>query len=105
MVAGCAWPGPAGWDHHRLPGPLAPLVLAVDDSLFCWHGHKVFGTAWHHDPLARGRTTIPVPGFKNPRSCDGSARRALPVQPLGARLDALQDPAHHERVAPISIRN
>jgi hypothetical protein len=82
MVAGCAWPGPAGWDPHRLLGPLAPLVLAVDDSLFRWRG-EVFSTAWQHDLLARGRTTIPVLGFKNSRSCDASARRGAIVETCG----------------------
>jgi hypothetical protein len=37
-----------------LLGPGAPLRLVVDDSLFRRSGRKVFGAAWHHDPLAKG---------------------------------------------------
>jgi hypothetical protein len=33
----------------------APLLLVVDDTLFRRSGRKVFGAAWHHDPLARGK--------------------------------------------------
>jgi hypothetical protein len=55
--------------------PGAPVVLAVDDTL--WHrtGRKIHGTAWHHDgngpgppgpPLGRGRhhrpPPVPAPG-------------------------------------------
>ncbi len=32
----------------------APFCLVVDDSLFRRSGRKVFGAAWHHDPLAKG---------------------------------------------------
>jgi hypothetical protein len=32
----------------------APLVVVVDDTLFRRSGRKVFGAAWHHDPLAKG---------------------------------------------------
>jgi hypothetical protein len=32
----------------------APLCLVVDDSLFRRSGRKVFGAAWHYDPLAKG---------------------------------------------------
>jgi DDE superfamily endonuclease len=37
-----------------LLGPDAPLCLVVDDTLFRRSGRKVFGAAWHHDPLAKG---------------------------------------------------
>lgn len=36
----------------------APLHLVVDDTLFRRSGRKVWGTAWHHDPLARGRKQV-----------------------------------------------
>jgi hypothetical protein len=32
----------------------APLCLVVDDTLLRRSGRKVFGAAWHHDPLAKG---------------------------------------------------
>jgi hypothetical protein len=37
-----------------LLGPHAPLRLVVDDTLFRRSGRKVWGSAWHHDPLAAG---------------------------------------------------
>jgi hypothetical protein len=33
--------------------PDAPILLAVDDSLFKRRGRKIFGAAWHHDAAAR----------------------------------------------------
>jgi hypothetical protein len=36
----------------------APLHLVVDDTLFRRSGRKVWGAAWHHDPLARGRKQV-----------------------------------------------
>jgi hypothetical protein len=36
----------------------APLHLVIDDTLFRRSGRKVWGTAWHHDPLARGRKQV-----------------------------------------------
>jgi DDE superfamily endonuclease len=38
----------------HLLAPDARLVLVVDDTLFRRAGRKVWGAAWHHDPLARG---------------------------------------------------
>jgi hypothetical protein len=35
--------------------PDAPILLAVDDSLFKRCGRKIFGAAWHHDAAAPGR--------------------------------------------------
>jgi DDE superfamily endonuclease len=44
-----------------LLGPGAPLRLVVDDTLFRRSGGKVFGAAWHHDPLAAaGKGRKPV---------------------------------------------
>jgi hypothetical protein len=36
----------------RLVDPDSPLLLAVDDTLYRRAGRKVWGAAWHHDPLA-----------------------------------------------------
>ncbi len=36
----------------------APVRLVVDDTLMRRSGRKVFGAAWHHDPLAPGRHRI-----------------------------------------------
>jgi DDE superfamily endonuclease len=45
-----------------LLGPDAPLDLVVDDTLFRRSGRKVWGAAWHHDPLAAGgKGRRPVP--------------------------------------------
>jgi SRSO17 transposase len=41
-----------------LLGPDAPLVVVVDDTLFRRSGRKVWGAAWHHDPLAVGRGRV-----------------------------------------------
>lgn len=38
--------------------PDVPLRLVVDDTLFRRSGRKVWGTAWHHDPLATGRKPV-----------------------------------------------
>ena len=43
--------------RHLLP-PDAPLVLAVDDTLFKRRGKKVFGAAWQHDGAATGPKPI-----------------------------------------------
>jgi hypothetical protein len=37
-----------------LLSPDAPLVVVVDDTLFRRSGRKVWGAAWHHDPLGKG---------------------------------------------------
>jgi DDE superfamily endonuclease len=42
----------------RLLDRQAPLHLVVDDTLFRRSGRKVWGAAWHHDPLARGRRQV-----------------------------------------------
>jgi DDE superfamily endonuclease len=42
----------------RLVPAGAPLRLVVDDTLFRRAGRKVFGAAWHHDPLAVGRRAV-----------------------------------------------
>jgi DDE superfamily endonuclease len=39
----------------RLLPPGAPIVLAVDDTLFRRSGRKVAGAAWQHDGAAKGR--------------------------------------------------
>jgi DDE superfamily endonuclease len=36
----------------------APVRLVVDDTLMRRSGRKIFGTGWHHDPLAPGRHRI-----------------------------------------------
>jgi DDE superfamily endonuclease len=36
----------------------APVRLVCDDTLFRRSGRKVFGAAWHHDPLAPGRHRV-----------------------------------------------
>jgi SRSO17 transposase len=36
----------------------APLLVAVDDSLFKRSGRKVFGAGWHHDAAAAGRNRV-----------------------------------------------
>ena len=36
----------------------APVRLVIDDTLFRRSGRKVFGAAWHHDPLGVGRNAI-----------------------------------------------
>lgn len=36
----------------------APLCLVVDDTLFRRSGRKVWGAAWHHDPLGKGRKPV-----------------------------------------------
>jgi DDE superfamily endonuclease len=36
----------------------APVRLVVDDTLFRRTGRKVFGTAWHHDPLGTRRRAV-----------------------------------------------
>jgi hypothetical protein len=41
-----------------LLAPGASVRLVVDDSLFRRSGRKVYGAAWHHDPLARGRGRV-----------------------------------------------
>jgi len=41
-----------------LAAPDAPILLAVDDSLFKRAGRKVFGAAWHHDAAAPGRNRV-----------------------------------------------
>ena len=38
-----------------LVAPDAPIRVAVDDTLMRRRGRKVYGAAWHHDPLAAGR--------------------------------------------------
>lgn len=38
--------------------PDAPILLAVDDSLFKRRGRKIFGAAWHHDAAAPGRNRV-----------------------------------------------
>jgi hypothetical protein len=42
----------------RLLDRQAPLHLVIDDTLFRRSGRKVWGTAWHHDPLARARKQV-----------------------------------------------
>jgi hypothetical protein len=44
---------------ERFLGPGAPIVLAVDGSVFRRSGRKVHGTSWHHDSSA-----APGGGFK-----------------------------------------
>ncbi len=36
----------------------APVRLVCDDTLMRRSGRKVFGAAWHHDPLAPGRHRV-----------------------------------------------
>jgi DDE superfamily endonuclease len=36
----------------------APLRLVLDDTLYRRSGRKVFGAAWHHDPLGTGRRAL-----------------------------------------------
>ena len=36
----------------------APVRLVADDTLFRRSGRKVYGAAWHHDPLGVGRHPI-----------------------------------------------
>jgi DDE superfamily endonuclease len=36
----------------------APILLAVDDSLFKRRGRKIFGAAWHHDAAAPGHNRV-----------------------------------------------
>jgi len=36
----------------------APVRLVADDTLMRRSGRKIFGAAWHHDPLAPGRHRI-----------------------------------------------
>src|SRR6266542_958584 len=36
----------------------APVRLVVDDTLMRRSGRKIFGAAWHHDPLAPGRHRV-----------------------------------------------
>src|SRR5690242_11158293 len=38
----------------RLLAPDAPVLIAVDDTLFHRAGRKVHATAWHHDGAAKG---------------------------------------------------
>ena len=38
----------------RLVDPDSPLLVVVDDTLYRRAGRKVWGAAWHHDPLAHG---------------------------------------------------
>jgi hypothetical protein len=38
-----------------LVAPGVPIRVAVDDTLMRRSGRKVFGAAWHHDPLAAGQ--------------------------------------------------
>jgi hypothetical protein len=40
---------------NLLVDPDAPIRVAVDDTLMRRSGRKVYGAAWHHDPLAAGR--------------------------------------------------
>ena len=44
----------AGLVVERLLPAGAPLVVAVDDTLFKRSGRKVFGAAWQHDGAAKG---------------------------------------------------
>jgi hypothetical protein len=45
----------------RLVDPGSSLLLVVDDTLFRRAGRKVWGAAWHHDPLAHcGKARRPV---------------------------------------------
>jgi hypothetical protein len=41
-----------------LVGQSAPVRLVCDDTLMRRAGRKVFGTGWHHDPLAPGRHRV-----------------------------------------------
>jgi hypothetical protein len=41
-----------------LVGADAPVRLVADDTLMRRSGRKIFGTGWHHDPLAPGRHRI-----------------------------------------------
>jgi DDE superfamily endonuclease len=41
-----------------LVGAGAPVRLVVDDTLFRRSGRKVYGAAWHHDPLGIGRRAV-----------------------------------------------
>jgi hypothetical protein len=38
----------------RQVDPDSPLLVVVDDTLYRRAGRKVWGAAWHHDPLAHG---------------------------------------------------
>jgi DDE superfamily endonuclease len=40
---------------NLLVDPDAPIRVAVDDTLMRRSGRKIYGAAWHHDPLAAGR--------------------------------------------------
>ncbi|KAK1176767.1 transposase [Streptomyces sp. NBS 14/10] len=44
----------AAWIVERILPDDAPLLVAVDDTLFKRSGRKVFGAAWQHDGSARG---------------------------------------------------
>jgi len=55
----------------------APLVVVVDDTLFRRSGRKVWGAAWHHDPLGKGgkpELQLSVPSSPPGRGCSTRSR-------------------------------
>jgi hypothetical protein len=80
-----------------LLGPDTPLDLVVDDTLFRRSGRKVYGAAWHHDPLARRRKQAAwgncwvVAGVLVGLPCLPQRRVCLPV------LACLWRPRHPDR--------
>jgi hypothetical protein len=41
-----------------LVGADAPVRLVIDDTLYRRSGRRIFGAAWHHDPLGVGRRAV-----------------------------------------------
>jgi DDE superfamily endonuclease len=69
----------------------APVRLVVDDTLFRRSGRKIYGAAWHHDPLGVGRNAIAFQprtaghGHRPIRSRTEKARGSTPLtRPGGA---------------------
>jgi hypothetical protein len=52
----------------------APVRLVVDDTLMRRAGRKVFGAAWHHDPLAPVATGSPGPTSGSCWACWSTCR-------------------------------
>lgn len=48
----------AGFIVDRLLGPDAPIVVAIDDTLFRRWGRKIHNVFWTHDGSAQGKTKI-----------------------------------------------
>jgi DDE superfamily endonuclease len=77
----------------RLLDRQAPLHLVVDDTLFRRSGRKVWGAAWHHDPLAGGRRQV---AWATAGSCSGCW--FVCVAGLAGGLQPGQRVAHRPRV-------